>query len=60
VPLIPGLREVFARASGEAAWRHIRPPNLPLNAEQAQQGWDAMMATGALPLPGIGMTVAAE
>ena len=60
VPLIPGLREVFARASGDAGWRHIRPPNLPLNAEQAQKGWDAMMASGALPLPEIGMKVAAD
>ena len=60
VPLISGLREIFARASGDAAWRHIRPPNMPLSAEQAQKAWDAMSATGALPLPGIGLAKAAE
>ena len=60
VPLISGLREIMARASGDDAWRTIRPPHLPLNAEQAQRAWDAMQAAGALPLPGLGMARAAE
>ncbi len=51
VPLIPGLREVIARATGDAAWRTIRPPHLPLSAEQAEAVWAAWSAAGALPLP---------
>jgi 4-hydroxy-tetrahydrodipicolinate synthase len=59
-PLIPGLREIFARATGDAGWRVIRPPHLPLDAAQGQKAWDAMQAAGALPLPGIGLKAAAE
>jgi len=57
---IPGLREIIARASGHGGWRTIRPPHLPLSAEQGQKAWDAMQAAGALPLPGLGMAKAAE
>ncbi|WP_376100071.1 dihydrodipicolinate synthase family protein [Roseomonas sp. CCTCC AB2023176] len=60
VPLIPGLREVLARASGDDAWRHIRPPNMPLSAAQADSVWAAWDAAGALPLPGLGLARAAE
>ncbi len=60
VPLIPGLREIIARSTGDAAWRHIRPPHLPLTAEEGQRAWDAMQAAGALPLPGLDMKAAAE
>ena len=60
VPLISGLREIIARSTGDAAWRNIRPPHLPLPAEQAQKAWEAMQAAGALPLPGLGMQAAAE
>jgi 4-hydroxy-tetrahydrodipicolinate synthase len=59
-PLIPGLREIIARSTGHDGWRTIRPPHLRLSAEQAQAVWDAMAATGALPLPGLGMKAAAE
>ncbi|NKC31839.1 dihydrodipicolinate synthase family protein [Falsiroseomonas selenitidurans] len=58
-PLIPGLREIIARSTGDAAWRNIRPPHLPLSAEAGQKAWDAMQATGALPLPGLGLKAAA-
>jgi len=58
-PLIPGLREVIARATGDAAWRTIRPPHLPLDAAQAEAVWQAWGDAGALPLPGL-MAAAAE
>jgi 4-hydroxy-tetrahydrodipicolinate synthase len=60
VPLIPGLKEIIARSTGEMAWRRIRPPHLPLSAEQGEKAWAAMQAAGALPLPGLGMAKAAE
>jgi 4-hydroxy-tetrahydrodipicolinate synthase len=60
VPLIPGLREVFARATGHDGWRTIRPPHLPLDATQGEAVWAAMNAAGALPLPGLGLAQAAE
>lgn len=53
VPLIPGLREVIARATGDAGWRTIRPPHLPLPRAQADEVWAAWEAAGALPLPGL-------
>jgi 4-hydroxy-tetrahydrodipicolinate synthase len=53
VPLIPGLREIIARATGDAAWRVIRPPHLPLSAAQAEAVWAGWAAAGALPLPGL-------
>ncbi|MGK7867317.1 dihydrodipicolinate synthase family protein [Falsiroseomonas sp. E2-1-a20] len=59
-PLIPGLREIIARSTGDAAWRNIRPPHLPLSAEAGQKAWDNMQATGALPLAGLSMAKAAE
>ncbi len=31
--LIPGLKALVARHTGDAAWRHIRPPHMPLSAE---------------------------
>ncbi len=59
VPLIPGLREVIARATGDGAWRTIRPPHLPLPPDQAEAVWRAWGEAGALPLPGA-MRAAAE
>ncbi len=59
-PLIPGLREIIARSTGNAAWRNIRPPHLPLSTAEGDQAWAAFSATGALPLPGLGMAKAAE
>ena len=31
--LIPGLKALVARHTGDAAWRHVRPPHMPLSAE---------------------------
>jgi len=59
-PLIPGLREIIARSTGHDGWRTIRPPHLKLTPAEGQVAWDAMMASGALPLPGLGMKAAAE
>ena len=53
VPLIPGLREIIARSSGDDAWRNIRPPHLRLPAAQADQVWSAWSSAGGLPLPGL-------
>ncbi len=52
-PLIPGLREVIARSRKDEAWRRIRPPHLPMTAEEGEATWAAWQATGALPLPGM-------
>jgi 4-hydroxy-tetrahydrodipicolinate synthase len=60
VPLIPGLREIIARSTGDAGWRTIRPPHLPLDADQAAKVWAAWDAAGALPLPGLAPAKAAE
>jgi 4-hydroxy-tetrahydrodipicolinate synthase len=46
VPLIGGLREIVARATGNAAWRTIRPPNVALKAEQVGPFLAAFDATG--------------
>lgn len=60
VPLISGLREIIARSTGDAGWRTIRPPHLPLNPTQADAIWAAWGAAGALPLPGLAQAKAAE
>jgi 4-hydroxy-tetrahydrodipicolinate synthase len=60
VPLIPGLREIIARSTGDAGWRTIRPPHLPLAAAQAEAIWATWQAAGALPLPGLAAAKAAE
>jgi 4-hydroxy-tetrahydrodipicolinate synthase len=59
VPLIAGLREVIARATGDGTWRHIRPPNMPLSAAEAEKVWAAWTDAGALPLPGLPLSEAA-
>ena len=59
VPLIPGLREIIARATGDAAWRTIRPPHLPLDRDAADKVWAGFEAAGALPLPGLGQAAKA-
>lgn len=46
VPLIGGLREIVARQTGNAAWRRIRPPNMPLKQEQVGPYLAAFDATG--------------
>lgn len=60
VPLIPGLREIIARSTGDAGWRVIRPPHLPLTQEQGDAVWAAWTAAGAIPLPGMATAQAAE
>ena len=60
VPLIPGLREIIARATGDDGWRTIRPPHLKLEKAQADAVWSAFQAAGAIPLPGLGVKAAAE
>jgi len=60
VPLIPGLREIIARSTGDAGWRTIRPPHLPLPPAQADAVWAAWDAAGGLPLPGLAPAKAAE
>ena len=59
-PLIPNLREVIARSTGDAGWRTIRPPHLQLDQAAADAVWATWDATGALPLPGLGQKQAAE
>ncbi|MDI3307544.1 MAG: dihydrodipicolinate synthase family protein [Acetobacteraceae bacterium] len=60
VPLIPGLREILARSTGDEGWRTIRPPHLPLSKEDGDKIWAAWQAAGALPLPGLVPARAAE
>ena len=48
-PLVAALKEIVARATGNAGWRRQRPPLEPLTAEQA----DALMAQ----LAAIGFTM---
>ena len=60
VPLIPGLREIIARSTGDAGWRTIRPPHMALSSTQAEAIWTAWQAAGALPLPGMAQAKAAE
>ena len=59
VALIPGLREIIARSTGDDGWRVIRPPHLPLTQAEGEKAWAAWQAAGALPLPGL-MKQAAE
>lgn len=60
VPLIPGLREIIARSTGDDGWRTIRPPHMKLTEAQAEAIWAAWGAAGALPLPGFAAARAAE
>jgi 4-hydroxy-tetrahydrodipicolinate synthase len=44
VPLIPGLKALKARQTGDAGWLNIRPPHLTLDLEQQAKlfaAWDA-------------------
>ena len=44
VPLIPGLKALKARHTGDATWHNIRPPHLRLNAEQQAKLFSAFDA----------------
>lgn len=46
VPLISGLKALVARNTGNPAWENIRPPHLPLNAEQKAKLFAAFDACG--------------
>jgi 4-hydroxy-tetrahydrodipicolinate synthase len=50
VPLIPGLRALVARNTGNPAWHNIRPPHLKLTPAQQAQLFTAFDACG-LTLP---------
>ncbi len=45
-PLIPALKALVARRTGDASWNHLRPPHLPLPAEAAQKLFATFDATG--------------
>jgi 4-hydroxy-tetrahydrodipicolinate synthase len=45
-PLIPGLKALIARRTGDPAWQRPRPPHLPLSAEAAASLFAAFDATG--------------
>ena len=50
VPLIPGLKSLVARNTGDPRWTNIRPPHLPLSAAQQAALFSAFDACGlALP-----------
>lgn len=51
VPLIAGLRSLMARHSGYAGFKTIRPPNMPLSAEQEAKFFATFDATGAVLAP---------
>ena len=46
VPLIPGLKALVARQTGDAGWLNIRPPHLKLTAEQQAKLFAALDASG--------------
>lgn len=46
VPLIPGLKALKARHTGDANWLNIRPPHLRLTAEQEAKLFAAFDASG--------------
>ncbi len=48
VPLIPGLKALKARHTGDATWHHIRPPHLPLDAAQQATLFSQFDATGII------------
>ncbi len=48
VPLIPGLKALKARHTGDAAWTNIRPPHLKLSAEDVEKIQAAMDGCGII------------
>ena len=46
VPLIPGLKALMARHTGDAAWQNMRPPHLPLSSEEQERLFAAFDACG--------------
>ncbi len=48
VPLIPGLKALVARHTGDAIWHNIRPPHLPLSAADQDRLFSAFDASGVV------------
>jgi 4-hydroxy-tetrahydrodipicolinate synthase len=46
VPLIPGLKALVARNTGDSRWLNIRPPHLRLTKAQTEALFDAFDASG--------------
>ena len=46
MPLIPGLKALVARHTGESEWENIRPPHVKLTAEQKAKLFAAFDACG--------------
>ena len=46
VPLIPGLKSLVARNTGDSGWKTIRPPHLKLTQEQEKKLFEAFDACG--------------
>ena len=44
--LIPALKRIMARATGDAAWTTVRPPNVPLSEADASALFAALDGTG--------------
>jgi len=47
-PLIPGLKSLIARRTGDAAWKRPRPPHLPLPEEAEARLFAAFDACGVI------------
>ncbi len=45
-PLVPALKEIMARHTGEPGWRRLRPPLTPLPGETADKLWREFTASG--------------
>jgi 4-hydroxy-tetrahydrodipicolinate synthase len=45
-PLVEALKEAMARSTGDAAWRALRPPLMPLDADVADAFWTELTAAG--------------
>jgi 4-hydroxy-tetrahydrodipicolinate synthase len=45
-PLVEALKEAMARSTGDAAWRALRPPLMPLDASVADAFWAELTAAG--------------
>ena len=52
-PLIPGLKTLIARHTGNPDWNYIRPPHLALSAEAAAKACAAFDATGVVLKPAV-------
>jgi 4-hydroxy-tetrahydrodipicolinate synthase len=50
-PLIPGLKALIARHTGDAGWSRIRPPHLPLPVQAQPALFDAFDACGVTLAP---------